>query len=74
MGGGGCSDRPEGYHSFRMAAKLVENARGAAGSVAGAARHLAWYLSYCVDASATRSCEPPPAGRAEPQAPASRVS
>jgi hypothetical protein len=64
---------PEGYH-VRMAAKLVESACGVAGSVAGAARHLAWYLSYCVDASATRSCKPPSAERAEPGAAARRVS
>ncbi len=57
-----------------MGGKLVARARGAAGSVAGAARHLAWYLRYCVDASATRSCEPPPAERPDSDAAASRVS
>ena len=56
-----------------MAANLVARARGAAGSVAGAARHLAWYLTYCVDASATRSREPPRGERADPDAAASRV-
>ncbi|MDQ3320604.1 MAG: hypothetical protein M3515_10330 [Actinomycetota bacterium] len=33
-----------------MARKLLQGARAAT----GAARHLAWYLSYCVDGSATR--------------------
>ena len=37
-----------------MAGKLFEGARDAVSGVAGAARHLAWYLSYCVDGSATR--------------------
>jgi len=37
-----------------VARKLLQGARAAT----GAARHLAWYLSYCVDGSATRSCPP----------------
>ncbi|HEV2771965.1 MAG TPA: hypothetical protein VGV57_03945 [Thermoleophilaceae bacterium] len=56
-----------------MAAKLVARARGAAGSVAGAARHLAWYLTYCVDASATRSREPQRGRRADSEAAPTRV-
>jgi hypothetical protein len=40
-----------------MASKLLHGAREAADGVAGAARHLAWYLSYCFDGSATRSVD-----------------
>ena len=42
-----------------MALKLLHGVREAADGVAGAARHLAWYLSYCIDGSATRVAQPP---------------
>ncbi|MDQ4071550.1 MAG: hypothetical protein M3088_01565 [Actinomycetota bacterium] len=57
-----------------MAVNLAAKARGAAVSVAGAARHFAWYLRYCVDASATRGCERPPGERSDSGAAARRVS
>jgi len=40
-----------------MASKLLHGARGAADGVAGAAKHVAWLLSYCLDGSATRAVE-----------------
>src|SRR5215210_139264 len=48
---------PPGIIPCVMARKLLHGAREAADGVAGAARHLAWYLSYCLDGSATRSVD-----------------
>jgi len=56
-----------------MVARFFESALGAAGNFSRAARHLAWFLSYCVDASATRNCDPP-AERSEPYRAESRIS
>jgi hypothetical protein len=52
-----------------MARKLFDGARGAAEGFADAARHLAWYLSYCVDGSSTRATE---GGSVASEAPAHR--
>jgi len=54
-----------------MALRLLHGARGAADGVAGAARHLAWYLSYCLDGSSTRAVDP--AEASEPGALGGRV-
>jgi hypothetical protein len=43
-----------------MARTLLHGALEAADDLAGAARHLAWYLSYCLDGSATRTGTGPP--------------
>jgi hypothetical protein len=43
-----------------MARRLLHGALEAADDLAGAARHLAWYLSYCLDGSATRTAAGPP--------------
>jgi hypothetical protein len=38
-----------------MARTLLRGALEAAGDLAGAGRHLVWYLRYCLDGSATRT-------------------
>jgi hypothetical protein len=43
-----------------MARRLLYGALEAADDLAGAARHLAWYLSYCLDGSCTRTAAGPP--------------
>ena len=43
-----------------MARRLLYGALEAADDLAEAARHLAWYLSYCLDGSCTRTAAGPP--------------
>jgi hypothetical protein len=56
----GLRGRPGGIIPLRMAGRLLQGALEAADNLAGAARHVAWYLSYCLDGSATRTGAGPP--------------